>query len=86
MADRAVRKTGKGSNGDITSLCNDMANWSPRTKADAIADIDGGIHSYYVPWKSGRTEIGVVDGPTGEILCTYRDGREQNNLLDLPDC
>jgi hypothetical protein len=86
MADRAVTKTGKDSDGDITSLCNDGQPWSPRSKADAIADIDGGSHTYYVPWRNGRTEINVVDGPTGKYLRTDADDTERNNLDDLPDC
>ena len=86
MADRAVRKTGKDSDGDIISLCDDGASWSPRKKADAISDIENDIHTYYVPWKSGRTEIHVVDGPTGKYLRTDRDNTSKNNLDDLPDC
>lgn len=87
MADRAVYKTGKNSEGDITSLCGgSTATWSPRSKTLAIADIEAGLHSYYVPWKSGRTEIDVVDGPTGKYLRTLRDGSTGNNLGELPDC
>lgn len=86
MADRPVRKTGKDSEGDITSLCNDGSSWSPRSKARAISDIENGIHTYYVPWTSGRTEIRVVNGPTGKYLRTDRDNSVRNNLDDLPDC
>lgn len=86
MADRAVRKTGKASDGDITSLCDDGQYWSPRLKADAIADIENGAHTYHVPWTDGRTEIRVVDGPTGKYLRTDRDSTTRNNLDDLPDC
>lgn len=86
MADRAVRKTGKNLDGDITSLCDDGASWSPRSKSDAIFDIDTGLHTYYVPWTDGRTEIRVVNGPTGKYLRTDRDATSRNNLDDLPDC
>lgn len=86
MADRAVRKTGKNNEGDITSLCDDGASWSPRSKADAIRDIESGAHTYHVPWKTGRTEIRVVDDPDGKYLRTDRDSTERNNLDDLPDC
>lgn len=87
MADRAVRKTGKNGEGDITSLCNDGDTWSPRSKADAIRDIEQGLHTYHVPWVSGRTEIRVVNDPTkGKYLRTDRDDTTRNNLDDLPDC
>lgn len=86
MADRAVYKTGKDSDGDITKLCNGGEPWAPRSKADAIRDIEGGIHSYYVPWKTGRTEIRVVNGKNGKYLRTDRDNTSKNNLDDLPDC
>ncbi|MBU2135069.1 MAG: DUF3892 domain-containing protein [Alphaproteobacteria bacterium] len=87
MADRAVLKTGKNREGDITSLCNDGEAWSPRLKADAIRDIESGLHSYYVPWQSGRTEIEVIDDRVkGKYLRTDRDHTTRNNLDDLPDC
>lgn len=60
--------------------------WSPRTKQDAIQDIENGIHTYYVPWTSGRTEIRVVQGSNGKYLRTDRDSTTKNNLDDLPDC
>lgn len=86
MADRAVRQTQKDRNGDILALCNPGSFWSPRRKTDAIYDIETGMHSYYVPWESGRTEIRVVNGPTGKYLRTDRDGTSRNNLDDLADC
>lgn len=87
MADRPVRKTGKNRDGDITSLCNAGDYWSPRSKADAIRDIEQGLHTYHVPWTSGRTEIRVVNDPVkGKYLRTDRDNTTRNNLDDLPDC
>lgn len=86
MADRAVYKTGKDRDGDITKLCNGGELWSPRDKSDAIRDIENRVHSYYVPWKSGRTEIRVVQGNNGKYLRTDQDGTSKNNLDDLPDC
>jgi hypothetical protein len=86
MADRAVYKTGKDEKKNITALCNEGASWSPRKSADAIYDIENEIHSYYVPWKSGRTEITVVNGPNGKYLRTVRDDSTGNNLDELPDC
>ena len=60
MADRAVIRTDKDVDGDITTLCYPGEYWSPRLKQDAIYDIESGDHTYYVPWKDGRTEIRVV--------------------------
>lgn len=86
MADRAVTRTGKDVDGDITRLCNPGESWSPRSKQDAIYDIESGNHTYYVPWNSGRTEIRVVPGPNGKYLRTDRDGTSKNNLDDLDNC
>ena len=87
MADRAVRKTRKDKDGDILALRDGGASWSPRLKQDAIADIESGIHTYHVPWTSGRTEIRVVNDPVkGKYLRTDRDDTTRNNLDDLPDC
>ena len=87
MARRAVIRTGKDKDGDIISLCNPEESWSPRSKQDAISDIESGTHIYYVPWTSGpHTEIEVVNGPRGKYLRTRRDGTSGNNLDNLPDC
>ena len=87
MADRQVTATGKDSDGDIIALCNSRQSWSPRAKADAISDIENGIHTYFVLWpNASRTEIRVVNGPTGKYLRTDRDDTTGNNLDDLPDC
>jgi len=86
MNDREVRNTGKDNDGDITKLCDPGQSWSPRSKADAIRDIENSTHTYHVPWKSGRTEIRVVNGANGKYLRTDRDNTSRNNLDDLPDC
>ncbi len=86
MSDRSVRQTKKDSDGDILALCEGDSYWSPRKKNDAIHDIECGTHTYYVPWKSGRTEIRVVSGINGKYLRTDRDSTTSNNLEDLPDC
>lgn len=84
---RPVVLTGKGSSGDITRLCHPDYGWSPRSKADAIRDIETGTHSYYVPWRSGDTEIRVVTRTNGtKYLRTDSDGTTKNNLDDLPNC
>lgn len=87
MATRYVNKSRKDRDGDITALCNSAESWSPRLKADAIRDIDGGTHQYYVSWTDGKvTEIKVVNGQSGKYLRTDHDNTTRNNLDDLPDC
>lgn len=87
MSKRQVIKTGKNQDGDITRLCNENDYWSPRSKADAIQDIESGTHTYVVPWKSGETQIHVVNDPVkGKYLRTDSDNTTRNNLDDLPDC
>jgi len=88
MSERRVSHTGKDSKGDITSLGNPGEFWSPRSKQDAIRDIETGAHTYFVLWPPGqtRTEVRVVQGPTGKYLRTDRDSTPRNNLNDLPDC
>ena len=86
MAARQVKATGKNSDGDITALCNSGETWSPRSKAGAIADIEGALHTYHVGSGSSQTAIEVVNGATGKCLRTVADGSTGNNLDELPDC
>lgn len=86
MAHRGVRTTRKGPDDDILALCDISEDWSPRLKADAIRDIEEGTHSYFVPWRSGETDVHVAEGPDGKYLRTDRDSTPANNLLELPDC
>ncbi len=87
MAARQVRQTRKDKDREITALCNPGQDWSPRLKANAISDIDTGLHTYYVSWPDGaRTDVRVVNGPKGKYLRTDRDNTARNNLDDLPDC
>jgi hypothetical protein len=87
MAERAVIRSRKDRDGDILALCNANEYWSPRSKAEAIHDIESGTHKYYVPWNDGvKTLIHVVNGPTGKYLRTDKDNTSRNNLDDLHDC
>jgi hypothetical protein len=87
MADRQVTATKKDDEGDILALCNADESWSPRKKADAIKDIDGKDHRYYVKKGGKEVDIHVVDHPKfGKYLRTGPDGSESNNLDELPDC
>jgi len=88
MAKRQVTRTRKDKEGDITKLCNPDEPWLDRFKADAIRDIEYGVHTYYVLWDVvSRTNIHVVDDPKkGKYLRTDRDNTSRNNLGDLPNC
>lgn len=84
MTDRSVTRATHDNNGNITALGNPGHSWSPRSPRDVIGDIEGRTHAYHVPWKSGRTEIHVVNGPSGKYLRTDRDNTSRNNLDELP--
>lgn len=86
MADRRVAQSRKDKDGDITALCNPGQGWSPRPKADAIRDIETKTHTYFVDRAGHRTEVEVVNGPTGKYLRTVADPTSDNNLDNLPDC
>jgi len=84
MASRAVYRSGKDKDGDITSLCGDFGKV---VKADAIAQIEYRLNTYYVPLTSGaQAQITVVNGSTGKYLRSNWDGTQANNLDSLPDC
>lgn len=88
MAERRVTKTRKDSDGDITALCNPSESWSPRSKGNAVSDIEGGAHSYYV-LQGDQTRAGVEvvnDRVKGKYLRTRPDQTIDNNLDNLPDC
>lgn len=87
MAVRRVTATGKD-RGNITRLCNSGMTWSPRSKADAIDDIESKTHSYYVEDSQGRRADVHVAGTilTGKYLRTDPDSSCSNNLDNLPDC
>jgi len=86
MADRKVTKTRKDDDGNITALCNLDAWWSPRSRADAIKDIDNEDHRYYVKTGYTETDIHVVNGTNSKYLRTDPDNSVGNNLDELPDC
>ncbi|MGH7752739.1 MAG: DUF3892 domain-containing protein [Gemmatimonadales bacterium] len=86
MADRRVTQTRKDKDRDITALCNPSEAWSPHAKHDAIRDIEQRAHTYYVDRADQRTDVHVVNGPTGKYLRTTADPSSANNLDNLPDC
>ena len=84
--ERRVRKTGKDKDGDITSLCNTPESWSPRMKAGAISDIEGGSIKYYVEEETPRSWVKVVDRGGRKHLQTTSDAHSKNNLDNLDNC
>lgn len=87
MATRRVTQSGKDQDGDITALCNPDEGWSPRSKADAITDIESGSHSYVVGSGSDQVEVKVIpDKQKGKYLRTEADSGSANNLDNLPNC
>jgi hypothetical protein len=77
----------KSMQGDVTALCSPGASWSPRSKADAISDIESGLHTYYVDAAGYRTTVTVVKQSDGtKYLRTTADKTSRNNLANLPDC
>lgn len=84
MADRRVKRTGKDSDGDITSLCGD---WGLTSKSSAIVDIELNLNTYYVQDSySRRADVKVVNGSTGKYLRTDPDATCSDNLDNLPNC
>ena len=87
MATRTVTQSGKDTEGDITALCNPVEGWSPRSKADAISDIQNGSHSYVVGSGSDQVTVQVIDDQVkGKYLRTVADSGSANNLDNLPNC
>lgn len=84
MTDRPVTHVRQDRGGNITALGNPSQWWSPRPTTDVIRDIETRAHTYHVPWRTGRTEIGVVAGTNGKYLRTDRDNTARNNLDELP--
>lgn len=85
MTDRRITHSRKDYAGNITAIGAPGQTWSPRGSADAVRDIDSGVHTYYVQWPEKRTEIRVLSGASGKYLRTDRDASTRNNLDELPD-
>lgn len=92
MADRRVKKTGKDSDGDITSLCNWLLSnnnedgWGSVTKSEAITHIERNTHKYYVEEAGYRSDVHTYTENGKKHLKTYADATSDNNLDNLPDC
>jgi hypothetical protein len=82
MEDRYVTHVVKNADGDVVKLGNPKEAWSPRNKADVIADIESRQYKYLA-----GVEIHVVHDPDGMYLRTVPDGKggELYNLDNLPE-
>lgn len=76
MSARRVTATQRDSAGVIVALCNEGEEWSPRTKDEAIRDIENVRHSYYVEINQERAEIEVATSQSGKYFRTAADGLE----------
>ena len=83
MADLQVTGSGKDQDGDITSLCG---SWGRTSKAQAIREIEGRVHRYYVAEASPAVSVKVRTRGRTKYLTTEADGRSRNNLDNLPPC
>ena len=87
MATRTVTRSRKDDDGDITALCKPGEYWSPRSKRDAISDIENRLHEYYAEASNvPRVKIHVVVIGGRKHLRTDPDPHKKNNLDNLPDC
>ena len=84
MADRRVTRSRRDTHGDVTCLCG---RWGEVSKAEAIDEIERGIHRYYVQHPGTEpADVVVVRGLAGSYLrTTAHSGSTTNNLLNLPD-
>jgi hypothetical protein len=67
----------------ITHLGGPRWHW---TRQQVIASINAGANTFHTLVNGSRADIGVVDGPNGQYLRTYANGRWNDNLLALPEC
>lgn len=56
------------------------------TRQQVIDSIERRDNTFYTLVDGNRGDIGIVRGPNGPYLRTYRDGRWNDNLLSLPEC
>ncbi len=69
----------------ITHLGNAVAGWK-WTRAQVITSIEDKSNTFFTLVQGNRGNIGVVEGPNGKYVRTYRDGEWNDNLLSLPEC
>ena len=84
MAKRRVTCSNKDSDGDITGIGG--PGWSTITKAQAIIDIEGKTHTYYVCEAGYESDVYIVSLGGNKHLRTTADQSNKNNLDNLPSC
>jgi len=67
----------------ITHLGGD--NWK-LTRAQVIAAIEAGTHSFFTLVRGAHATVGVVNGTYGKYVRTHADGKWNDNLLALYEC
>jgi len=83
---RAVTRCDRDNDGDTIRLCNPSESWGPRSAASVIADIEGGLYTYYTEYAGTRARIYVKSRGYRKYLTTSADGTTANNLDYLPAC
>ncbi len=67
----------------ITHLGGQGWRW---TRQQVINSINRKENTFYTLVAGNRGNIGVVNGPNGDYLRTYADGKWNDNLLSLYEC
>ena len=85
---RTVTASRKDEDGNITALCNENEDWSPRMKDDAVDDINNRdiVYESLGPISGARAKVLARTSRTGWYLTTAPDRETDNNLDNLPDC
>jgi hypothetical protein len=87
MADALVTCINKQPRNDthegITHLGGSGWKW---TRAEVIKSIEDKANTFHTMVGGTRADIGIVDGPNGKYVRTYRDQKWTDNLLALSEC
>ncbi len=75
MAHRLVLRANTNSDGEIIALSNETEFWSPVRKAEAILEIETGMHTYFVIENNKRKNIVVTNDFNSKQLQV--DSREE---------
>lgn len=67
----------------ITHLGGDGWKW---TRAQVVAAIEQGLHTFYTLVNGNRATVSVVNGEHSKYVRTHADGKWNDNLLALNEC